>query len=101
MSPKFEPGDLVFVDPDRRIDIGDVVIIQTKNFNKFSDDPIQAYIKFFKGVTDKKLLARQLNPAVDIEYIRKTDKGNQEIVYAYHRVLSVRELFWCLSFTSL
>ncbi|SNY93391.1 Peptidase S24-like [Cohaesibacter sp. ES.047] len=93
MSPKFEPGDLIFADPHRRVDIGDVVVIQTKNFNKFSDDPVQAYIKFFKGITDKKLLAHQLNPALDIEYTRKTEKDNQEIVYAYHRVLSVRELF--------
>ena len=93
MSPKYENGDLVFVDPTARIDVGDTIIIQTKNFNPHVDEPTQAYIKTYRGVVDNKLFAEQFNPPAKLDFVMRSDKDGTEVVYAYHKVLTMRELF--------
>ncbi|WP_319413907.1 S24 family peptidase [uncultured Cohaesibacter sp.] len=93
MSPKFEEGDLVFVDPDRKIGVGDTIIIQTKNFNHHSEEPTSAYIKTFRGIMDNTLYSEQINPPAKLEFPLKGKKEGEELVYAYDRVLTMRELF--------
>nr|WP_321459645.1 S24 family peptidase [uncultured Cohaesibacter sp.] len=93
MSPKYEEGDLVFVDPDRKPNIGDTIIIQTQNFNKNFDEPTRAYIKIFRGILDNILYTEQLNPLAKLEFPMKGRKEGAELVYSYDRVLTTRELF--------
>nr|WP_321482828.1 S24 family peptidase [uncultured Cohaesibacter sp.] len=93
MSPKFEEGDLVFVDPDRKVNAGDTIIIQTQNFNKNYDEPTRAYIKTFRGVMDNILYTEQLNPPAKLDFPMKGKKDGAELVYSYDRVLTTRELF--------
>ena len=93
MAPKFEEGDLVFVDPDRKINAGDTIIIQTQNFNKNFDEPTRAYIKTFRGVMDNILYTEQLNPPAKLDFPMKGEKDGTELVYSYDRVLTTRELF--------
>ena len=93
MSPQFKEGDLVFVDPDRKINAGDTIIIQTQNFNKEYDEPTRAYIKTFRGVMDNVLYTEQLNPPAKLDFPMKGKQEGAELVYSYDRVLTTRELF--------
>ncbi|WP_319498042.1 S24 family peptidase [uncultured Cohaesibacter sp.] len=93
MSPKFEEGDLVFVDPDRKINAGDTIIIQTKDFRRESDEPTRAYIKTFRGIMDNVLYTEQLNPPAKLDFPLRGKKEGTELVYSYDRVLTTRELF--------
>nr|WP_319513715.1 S24 family peptidase [uncultured Cohaesibacter sp.] len=93
MSPQFKEGDLVFVDPDRKINAGDTIIIQTQNFNKEYDEPTRAYIKTFRGIMDNVLYTEQLNPPAKLDFPMKGKQEGAELVYSYDRVLTTRELF--------
>lgn len=83
MVPKFNPGDLIFVSPDRPSVAGDTVVIQTRTH---TGAPLQAWIKTIVRRTHGGVVARQLNPPAEIEYL------SHQIV-AVHRVLTMRELF--------
>lgn len=83
MSPKYEPGDLVFVNPDRPAAAGDTVIIQTRNYD---GDVVQAWIKILVRITADKVTVRQLNPDSTIDHSRDSVKY-------IHRVMKTAELF--------
>ncbi len=83
MSPKYEPGDLVFVNPDRPAANGDIVIIQTR---AFEGDITQGWIKRLVKISDEKVVVEQINPEKLIEYDRST-------VVSIHRVMKTSELF--------
>lgn len=83
MVPRFSPGDLVFVSPDRPATTGDAVIIQTRSHD---GAPIECWIKILVKRSHGEVVARQLNPETEISY-RST------VVAAVHRVLTVREMF--------
>lgn len=83
MSPRFVPGDLIIVSPDRPPRAGDAVVIQTQNY---PNADIQCWLKELIELTDDHALVRQLTPEGKIEFKR-------EQVVAVHRVLTTRELF--------
>jgi len=83
MAPKYEHGDIVFVNPDRPYRRGDPVIVQTRHFEGAND---QAMIKLFQRVTDKSLMVEMLNPPGTIEIPLST-------VMSVHRVMSAVELY--------
>jgi SOS-response transcriptional repressor LexA len=83
MWPRYRPGDLIFVSPDRHPSSGDDIIIQTKAHD---GAPIEAWIKTLVRETSDVLIAKQLNPDASIEFRLNT-------IVAVHRVLSTRELF--------
>jgi len=83
MAPAYRPGDLVFVHPGRPVRVGDIVIVQTRDFDSA---PIQSYIKELVRRTEGSLRLHQYNPVATIDLSRET-------VVAVHRVLSLAELF--------
>ncbi len=83
MVPKFGPGDLVFVHPNKPIAHGDAMIVQIANG---SQGEIEGYIKIYKGRTAEHIIAEQFNPQATIRYARNT-------VVAIHKVLTLNELF--------
>lgn len=82
MEPMYKSGDLVFVNPNKPIRINDTVIIQEQNSN--NGEP-QSFIKIFKKRSAKGILAQQLNPFSDIEFVAQSVK--------IHKVMTTNELF--------
>jgi phage repressor protein C with HTH and peptisase S24 domain len=66
MSPKFEPGDLVFVNPNRKPRPGDYVIVQEPDSNR---GEAQAFIKLLVTITGTTIKTRQLNPPAEISFV--------------------------------
>lgn len=83
MAPRYTPGELVFVHPQRPIARGDNVIVQTRHYD---GDKVSVSLKIFETIDDKKLTLRQINPAATSEVARN-------VVVAVHRVLTTNELF--------
>lgn len=83
MVPLHNPGDLRFVDPAQRPQIGDSVVVQTKHHD---DDPGQAYIKILKRRTPSYIVLQQLNPPANIEIPAR-------FIVSIHRVLTMNDLF--------
>ncbi len=82
MSPRYEPGDMIFVDPERDVRAGDDVVVEVAGKNS---EPEGCYIKRLIRRTSQKLVLKQFNP--NRELIFKTEK-----VLAVHRILSAAEL---------
>jgi phage repressor protein C with HTH and peptisase S24 domain len=61
MAPRFEEGDLIFVDPNRPTKGGDDVLVEMKP--QRAGEPGNAYIKRLVSKTPTKLILRQFNPA--------------------------------------
>ena len=77
MSPRFEPGEIVFVHPGRPIRKGDDVIVQLH-----ADSRVHAILKRYVSRSDDALTLEQINPA------RKISHKN-EAVKAVHKVIGV------------
>ncbi|WP_422537007.1 XRE family transcriptional regulator [Bartonella apis] len=74
MSPRYEDGEIVYVDTVRRIKKGDYVVAQI--MMKEEDSFPTAFIKRFIRHNEKELVLTQLNPA-------------KELVFPHQRVVSV------------
>lgn len=59
MSPRYEDGEICFVDPTRRVKKGDYVIAQIRNEE---DGPLLAYVKKFIRHNAEELVLEQFNP---------------------------------------
>lgn len=81
MSPRYKPGETVWVHPTKPARRGDDVIVQ---IHPPEDDgsPPWGYVKEFIGWTSNKLMLHQHNPAIDIEFER------DEVVSVHPIVLS-------------
>lgn len=82
MEPRYQPGDLVFVHPQRPARLGDTVIVQMQ----FNPGEVEASIGFLRRRSANHVTIGKLNPAADIQL-------PAERVSAIHRVLTVNELF--------
>jgi len=65
MSPRYEDGDSVNVNPDRRVKTGDYVIAQ---IHIEEHEPPLAYVKKLKRWTDKELILEQFNPPKELRF---------------------------------
>lgn len=83
MFPAHPAGELRFVHPHRPCQVGDTVVVVTRNYN---DDPGQAYIKVLKKRATGTIYLQQYNPVAVIEIPMK-------YVISVHRVLTMSELF--------
>ena len=63
MPPRFEYGQLLFVDPSRPPPKGDDVIIQVKD-----GETVMGLVKRFKSGSDDKTVVSQFNPTQDITF---------------------------------
>lgn len=66
MSPRFDPGDLIYLDPARPVRIGDDVVLVMASEN--AADPPLSYLKRLVRRTADRVIAEQFNPAQRIEY---------------------------------
>ena len=82
MSPRFEAGWLVLVNPSRPVRKGDNVVVQIKGAAEHA--PL-AFLKVFEARTPTQLVVRQFNPPRMLEW-PVTD------VISMHRVVGVAEL---------
>ena len=81
MEPKYEAGDMVFLNPHRPPRRGDHVVIQEAR-----EGGIIVTIKRFERWTDGHLITTQYNPPSEVRFPR-------DQIMAVHRVLTTNELF--------
>jgi phage repressor protein C with HTH and peptisase S24 domain len=65
MEPRFEAGDLLYINPARPARNGDDVLVEMHPDQQ--GEPGAAYIKRLEGQTPTKLILRQFNPTKRIE----------------------------------
>lgn len=82
MAPKYEPGNLIFVHPDRPPMVGDDVVVQLQGGN---GEAGQAMIKRLVRRTASLIRLRQFNPDEELEISR-------DRVAAIHKVMTAAEL---------
>lgn len=83
MEPRYMPGDLVFVHPDRPPRQGDTVVVQVQ---VGPHQPIEATIGTLLRRTEKAVTIEKLNPKAEVALARNT-------IRAIHKVLTINELF--------
>lgn len=65
MSPRYEDGEVAFVDPKRRVRRGDYVIAQIQ---LEEHGPLLAFVKRFVSRTDAELVLSQFNPQKELKF---------------------------------
>jgi len=83
MVPRFEPGWLLHVNPNRPVRKGDNVVVQIRGSDEHA--PPLAYIKVFDRQTPNKLVVRQFNPPGEMEWL-------QDDVVSVHRVVGIADM---------
>ncbi|WP_192803709.1 S24 family peptidase [Sinorhizobium alkalisoli] len=69
MSPRYEDGEICFVDPGRRVKKGDYVIAQIR---LEEDGALLAYVKKFVRHNNSELVLEQFNPAKELRFDART-----------------------------
>jgi phage repressor protein C with HTH and peptisase S24 domain len=82
MAPRYEPGDMIFLDPGRPVRAGDDVVVELAGEH---GEPGRCYIKRLIRRTPTRLVLKQFNPGQELLFATKD-------VRAIHRILSVGEL---------
>lgn len=83
MAPRFEQGDILFVNPKQAPKIGDYVIVQLKGRDAGEQGP--AFIKRLVKMNSDAVVCHQYNPDKDIAYRRAE-------VREVHRILPWNEV---------
>lgn len=65
MEPRYFDGEVVFVDPTRRVKRGDFVIVQVR---REEEGPLLAYVKRFIRHNVNELILEQYNPAKELRF---------------------------------
>lgn len=66
MSPRYEDGEVCFVDPKRRVKKGDYVIAQIR---LEEEGPLLAFVKRFVRHNAAELVLEQFNPAKELRFV--------------------------------
>ena len=66
MSPRFEPGDLIFVHPNRKPLGGDYVVVQEPDTQ--NGEP-RAFVKRLIKITAATIRVQQYNPPATIDFV--------------------------------
>jgi phage repressor protein C with HTH and peptisase S24 domain len=82
MAPRYQPGDVVVVDPRRAFKAGDIIVIHTQNH---SADRTVVWLKQLVEDTGDRLIVRQLSDGAKNDW-------SKSIVKSVHRVLTGNEL---------
>jgi phage repressor protein C with HTH and peptisase S24 domain len=83
MEPQFQPGDLIYVHPDKPPRFGDAVVIQVQLGDS---EAMEATIGILSKRATEMVTIRKHNPNAEIDIPRST-------IVAIHKVLSVNELY--------
>lgn len=86
MIPAYRPGDLVFVNPHRKVRPGDMVILQCRFVPHDDGGEVEAYVKQLVRRGADTTSVQQFNPAATIQF------DNRHIV-DMHRVMTLGDLF--------
>lgn len=65
MSPRYEDGEICFIDPKRRVKRGDYVVVQIKLED---EGPLLAYVKRFVRHNAVEIVLEQFNPAKELRF---------------------------------
>lgn len=65
MSPRYEDGEVCYVDPKRRVKRGDYVIVQLR---LEEEGPLLGYVKRFVRHNSEELVLEQLNPPKELRF---------------------------------
>ncbi|MCZ4270764.1 XRE family transcriptional regulator [Maritalea porphyrae] len=65
MEPRYEDGETLFIDPQKRVSKGDYVVAQIQTEE---DGPICAYIKKFVRHNSAELILEQFNPTKQLQF---------------------------------
>ena len=79
MSPRYEDGEICFVDPSRRPRRGDYVVVQMQ---MDENGPLLAYVKKFIRHNSEELVLEQFNPAKELRFSAKNAHSVHVIVMA-------------------
>jgi phage repressor protein C with HTH and peptisase S24 domain len=82
MAPRYQPGDVVVVDPRRACKAGDIIVIHTRNH---AADKTVVWLKQLVDETEDLLIVRQLSDGARHDWSKST-------VQSVHRVLTGNEL---------
>ncbi|MEY9198725.1 phage repressor protein C with HTH and peptisase S24 domain [Sinorhizobium fredii] len=82
MSPRYRPGEVVYVHPGKPPRRGDDVVVQIHRDKDDSGEPPRGYIKEYVGWTSTKLILQQHNPSKKIEFEK------QQVVSVHPIILS-------------
>lgn len=83
MYPKFEGGELIYINPSKPPSVGGYVVIKLKP-NHDGDQP-RCYLKRLVRRTAEKVICEQFNPAKEVSF-------PQAEIVSIHRVLTTAEL---------
>lgn len=83
MVPRYFPRDVLYVNPNQRVQPGDHVVIQTE---RYDGSGTETWVKRLDALTESEVRVSQYNPDSQITFTRK-------YVRHIHRVLPVNELF--------
>lgn len=78
MEPRYFDGEVVFVDPTRRVKRGDFVIVQIR---AEEEGPLLAYVKRFVRRNVNELVLEQYNPAKELRFAEATVHSVHFIVF--------------------
>lgn len=83
MYPKFEPGDLIFCNPNKKARSGDYVVVQEPDSN---NGETRAFVKRLVKITSTMLVVEQFNPAATIQFVIRPG-------LVWHKVLTDGDLY--------
>jgi phage repressor protein C with HTH and peptisase S24 domain len=83
MEPQYNPGDLLFIHPDKPARIGDAVVVQCQIG---PEGPTEATIGILSRRSAEKVTIRKHNPPAEIDLPRET-------VLSIHKVLTNNEIY--------
>ena len=83
MEPRYFPGDLVYINPNKPPRSGDVIVVQSKYHDEHQ---IEATIGVYVKKIDGHIIIQKYNPPADVKI-----KCNEATII--HRVLTVNEIY--------
>lgn len=82
MAPQYSPGDIIFVNPNRPVRVGDPVVVQAS----YRDGEYEGTIGIYRKRDEEWIVIAKHNPQAEV----KIKRGNDTIV---HKVLTNNEIF--------
>ena len=82
MEPRYHPGEMIYVHPDRPVTVGSYVLVQVRT--KTEGGPAQALIKRLAEKTETRIVLEQFNP------VRLFDIALNDVI-SMHRIVGSGE----------
>ncbi|NTF32330.1 LexA family transcriptional regulator [Rhizobium skierniewicense] len=83
MEPQYYPGDLIYINPNKPVRVGDAVVVECKNH---AEDGHEGTIGVYVKRNEHHVTIHKHNPYADVDILRET-------VLSVHKVLTLNEIF--------